>query len=208
MKICLLQILLFVSISTCLSAQTADNVVLTKAESSAFIDNMVRMAQQTKSLRCNFVQQKYVSVLTDVAESSGVMEYGVPSSLRWEYKKPEAFAFVLNNGKASITNAQGEVNMPAQAKKMIASLSDLILSMINGSILTDGKSFDSEYRQEKGDVIVRLLPKVARIKKSFLSITIRVDGSLFVAKSVEMLEKSGDKTVIVFSNIKVDTIHN
>lgn len=196
--------IIFSIFSTSLFAQPEGFVALSNSECAEFKHNMLSVTQKTKSLSSGFIQRKYVSVLADVAESSGIMVFNAPSNLQWEYIKPSAFAFILDNGNARVSNAQGEVEMPAQAKKMIGSLSELILNMVSGSFLTDKKAFDAEFLGSKNDVAIRLTPKVARIKKMFSEIVVYVDRSTLVASSIEIREKNGDRTVIILTNPKVD----
>lgn len=184
-----------------LNAQSTDFAPIPEAQKAQFVSQMRATAAEMKKLSCSFVQQKHISVLTDVAESVGVMDYKQPGYLRWQYISPQQFAFVMDNGVVAVTNANGEADMPEQAKKMVGSLSELIMSMINGSVFSDTKNFTMSFFTRSGQTLIKLTPKVAKIKRLFTGINIIIDNKTHLPSSVEMLEKGGDRTVIMFRDM-------
>lgn len=200
----LLQFIFYILITTSLSAQIVYTEELSNEQARTFVDSMKSIASRTAALHCEFEQKKHVAVLTDVAISCGTMHYEAPATLRWIYTMPQKLAMEMQNDKLSFSNAQGEINMPAQAKKSMGSVTELIMNMINGLSLGDNKNYLTKfYFEGRNIVLVKLIPQKARIKKSFSTINLRIDKKRFVAQSIELIEKNCDKTVITFSNVKV-----
>jgi len=175
---------------------------MTDADKSVFIQNMQAASKTTHSLQCNFTQKKNSSLLDEAVVSNGMMYFKAPDALRWEYTSPQAYAFVMNQGQSVVKNNKGTTAMDAQSSKMIKSMTEMILGMINGKGLMDNKNFSAEYYVNQTQTQIKLIPKNARIKMMFSSINVIVDKKNYLAQQIEMKESGGDVTTITLSNIK------
>lgn len=184
------------------TAQKTEFTPISADQRTNFVAKIKETAKSTTRLNCNFIQQKHISVLTEVSESKGLMTYSFPSNLRWEYISPEPFAFIIEDGKSRIENGTGEIEMPEQAKRMVASLSNMIMSMVNGSAFDNSKNYDMKFFSNGNQTMIELSPKSAKIKRAFSLIKVIIDNRTYLSSSVEMVEKGGDKTVIKFTNIE------
>ena len=175
---------------------------MTEKEKTAFITEMQAASKTTNSLQCNFIQKKEMSMLAEASVSKGMMYFKAPDAIRWEYTSPQAFAFVMNQGQSVVKNNKGTTAMDAQSSKMIKSMTEMILGMINGKGLMDNKNFSAEYYVNQTQTQIKLIPKNARIKMMFSSINVIVDKKNYLAQQIEMKESGGDVTTITLSNIK------
>ena len=186
--------------------QNSNFVKMTDADKSVFIQNMQAASKTTHSLQCNFTQKKNSSLLDEAVVSNGMMYFKAPDALRWEYTSPQAYAFVMNQGQSVVKNNKGTTAMDAQSSKMIKSMTEMILGMINGKGLMDNKNFSAEYYVNQTQTQIKLIPKNARIKMMFSSINVIVDKKTYLAQQIEMKEPGGDVTTITLSNIKRNTV--
>ena len=53
-----------------------------------------------KSLRCDFVQEKEISILADRVVSRGTLSYKGGDRLRWLYTEPYRYEFVVSGSRA------------------------------------------------------------------------------------------------------------
>lgn len=179
---------------------------MTEKEKTVFITEMQAASKTTNSLQCNFIQKKEMSMLADASVSKGMMYFKALDAIRWEYTSPQAFAFIMNQGQSVVKNNKGTTVMDAQSSKMIKSMTEMILGMINGKGLIDNKNFSAEYYVNQTQTQIKLIPKNARIKMMFSSINVIVDKKTYLAQQIEMKEPGGDVTTITLSNIKRNTV--
>jgi len=175
---------------------------MTEKEKTAFITEMQAASKTTNSLQCNFIQKKEMSMLAEASVSKGMMYFKAPDAIRWEYTSPQAFAFVMNQGQSVVKNNKGTTAMDAQSSKMIKSMTEMILGMINGKGLMENKNFSAEYYVNQMQTQIKLIPKSSRIKMMFSSINVFVDSETYLANVIVMNETGGDVTTITLSNIK------
>lgn len=178
---------------------------MTEKEKNTFITEMQAASKTTNSLQYNFIQKKEMSMLAEASISKGLMYFKAPDAIRWEYTSPQAFAFVMNQGQSVVKNNKGTTTMDAQSSKMIKSMTEMILGMINGKGLMDNKNFSADYYVNQTQTQIKLIPKNARIKMMFSSINVFVDSKTYLAQMIEMKESGGDVTTITLSNIKRNT---
>ncbi|HPX59847.1 MAG TPA: outer membrane lipoprotein carrier protein LolA [Bacteroidales bacterium] len=201
----LLLISIFLVFSGNVFSQTEDFKEMTGKEKTAFINQMQLVSKETTSLQCNFIQKKEMSMLKDPSLAMGIMYYAATNNLRWEYVSPRVLVFIMNKGKTAVKDKNGVVYLEPQADKMINNMTDIIIGMINGSTLSDSKSFTANYSTNQKQVLIKLNPKRSKIKMAFSSIHVYVDAGTYLAEKIIMNEAGGDVTTILLSNIKRNT---
>src|SRR5688572_10122123 len=66
------------------------------------------MAKSTNTIKADFKQEKYMSILSNKLDSEGAISFKKPGLLKWQYTKPYQYAITLN-GKNIVINDQGKV---------------------------------------------------------------------------------------------------
>jgi outer membrane lipoprotein carrier protein len=194
-RIILLSIFIFGSL-VCLSQEAGLKKISAK-EKETYIK---KLSSEVKSLQCNYKQEKKSSLLSGVSVSKGVMYFESPNLLRWENTHPTQYMFVVNNDKIKVKNSQGEYS---NSNKMFQEISKIIIGIISGKELQEGKNFNSDfYTNDKGLLIVKMMPLNRRLKSMFNTITITIDPKTNLADIIQMDEKNGDITTITFSDKK------
>ncbi len=194
-------------------AQSNNFRIMSENEKKLFIQHMQTASQTLQSLRCNFIQQKEMSILAEASVSKGMMYFKAPDALRWEYTSPQTYAFIMYQGQSVLKNDKGTTAMDAQSSKMIKNMTEMIMGMINGKGLMDNKNFSTDYSVNPTQTLITLIPKNSRIKMLFSSIYVYVDSKTFLAHKIIMNEKGGDSTTITFSEtqknvaIPAETFH-
>lgn len=183
-------------------AQSTGFRQMTDKEKTTFIQEMQTASKTTNALQCNFIQKKEISLLKETAVSKGIMYFKAPDELRWEYTSPQAFVFMMNKGQSVVKNKNETISLDAQSSKMIKSMTEMIMGMINGEGLIENKNFSATYFSNQSQVLIKLIPKNSKIKMMFSSIHVYVDSKTYLANLIEMNEAGGDITTISLSNIK------
>ena len=159
-------------------------------------------AKKTKTLYCDFVQEKTSSLVAETAISKGKMYFKSPHSLRWEYVSPQASALIVNNNDVALKTANGtsaDVNT-----RMLKELANIIISSIDGSGLNDSKNFSADLSVSDLHYMVELTPVNKRIAAVYSSIVLIIQRETYLADSIILIEKNGDKMKISFSNHKLN----
>lgn len=160
-----------------------------------------RLSASMKSMQCDFRQTKKMKMLKGEMQSSGVLYFKHPGKLRWQYKTPYSYIFVLNGNKVSIKSANGTQNIDAQRNKMFRQISNIILNCVTGGNLGGTKDFAVEVYKENGAYTAKLLPKKKELKSLYSYIKIAFNAQLTMVESVTMAEKTGDQTTVRLSNV-------
>jgi len=159
---------------------------------------------QLKTLQCDFVQKKTISILSDEMISEGKMFFKQKDKLRWEYSKPYQYEFVINGDKVMVNSGTAKNILNANSSKMFRRISKIIISGIIGSEIFDSSTFTTKLLIGTKDYLVALTPKQKELKQMFNEIRIRFNKTDDTVNSVEIEELSGDKTFIEMKNKQIN----
>lgn len=160
------------------------------------------VASSMKSLQCDFVQTKYVKMLNDKMVSKGKMYYQQSNQLRWEYVSPYSYTFVLNNNKVLLKKGNRSDVINVNQSKFFGEIARIMMNSVVGKCLNDKKSFKTTIAGTKSEYVATLYPQQKQMKQMFQKIVLHISKSQSVVTQVELIEKKGDKTIIVLRNIK------
>lgn len=169
----------------------------------AFRKGIEQMAASTTSIKADFKQEKYLSILSNKIDSEGVILFKKPNLLRWEYKSPFEYIIVLN-GNEIVIKDQGKVNaFDIGGSQAFKEVNNLIINSVQGNVL-DTEQFHIEYYESEGLYLAKLTPKDAKMKQFLQGIDIHFDRKDFSVSKVKLVESEGDYTLITFSNKKLN----
>lgn len=198
---------LILSLLTCMtSAQTYRKA--STAEEKQISEKVAANASSMKTMTCNFEQTKELSFLNDKSISKGLLFYKRPNKIRWEYKHPYSYLFIMNGEKVILQSGNNKNEINLNSSKQFQQISKIILGGVSGNGLTDSKDFHILFFISNEDYKLQMQPLKKEIKNLFTQINLfvnKTDGSI---NKVEMIEKTGDKTIISFLSIKRNTTLN
>ncbi|MDL2227592.1 outer membrane lipoprotein carrier protein LolA [Odoribacter sp. OttesenSCG-928-L07] len=169
------------------------------AQENNILDKISKTSENTKTMQCSFTQTKNISILAEEFVSKGYMFFSAPDKFRWEYASPYEYIFIMNEKDISIITESSQNNFNTDQNKLFAEISKIMIVGINGSGLEKNESFNVDLQSENNnEYIFKLTPKQKEIKKIFSYILLTFDNTFTVSK-IEMIEDTGDNTVIKFS---------
>lgn len=194
----ILTIILLISVS-CLSAYS-QSIVLTAQEQKSILSAISETSKNITTLTCDFVQEKTSTMISEKAISKGTMNYKTNHCLRWEYKSPKASTLIVNNDDIALKNEKG-TNETINTR-MFKELTNIIISTIDGSGLSDCKNFATTVSSNTTKSIynVTLTPVNKRIAAVYSNIYLTISAQTKLAKQITLQEKNGDTMKITFSN--------
>lgn len=164
-----------------------------------FREQFTKAAQITNSIKCNFTQEKNISLLSEKIVSSGKFWFKKENLLRMEYEQPFQYLMVINNSTVFIRDGQQQTRLSTKSNKVFQQINTIMLDCMKGTALSN-PDFSVRIFEGKSSFLVELTPVAKNLKEYFKSIALVVDRKDYSAMSVEMNEVSGDHTTIHFIN--------
>ncbi len=169
------------------------------SQPDAFKKSFAVATAKTESIRSDFVQEKFLTILTEKIVSKGKFCYQRKNKLRMEYTEPYPYLMILNTGKIYIREGQKENTFSTGSNKMFQQISRILIDCVSGTML-DNSDFKSRIFENSGTFLLELKPFAKNLRELYKNINIAIDKKDFSATTIEMHELSGDKTVIRFQN--------
>ena len=157
--------------------------------------------KELKSFESEFIIEKTSSVISEKSISKGTMFFENPAKLRWETFGNNAYSLIVNNDVVAIKNASGDI---MNNSKMLKNLGNFIINIINGKNLSNNNDFQSEFYQNNDKINLQLIPIQKKIKDLYSDIIIEINKKNFLADKIILNEKSGDCTLIILNEKKID----
>ena len=98
-----------------------------------------------------------------------------------------------------IKEGQKENKVSANSNKVFQQVNRILIDCVSGSML-DNPEFQSRIFESPGFFLVELTPLARNLKELYKNINITIDKKDYTATAIEMIELSGDKTIIRFQN--------
>ena len=200
--------LLFIVLLFCSFSVTAQYQPVTEEQKKEITGKMSQTSNKTNTMQCDFTQVKELSFMDDKTISEGKMFYKKTDKIRWEYTNPYQYIFSMDGENVNMTLGDKTNTIPARQRKLFNGICKVMLSSISGTGLVDSPDFDTEFFVGSDDYKIVLLPKKKEEKDLFTSIQLYVNKSDGRVGTVEMVEKSGDKTTITLKNMQVNITLN
>lgn len=163
----------------------------------AFRQNMRKASIETQSITSEFVQQKHLDFLEEDVISEGLFYFEKEDKLRWEYSIPFYYLIIFNADSVIISNNEKTNSFNASSGRMFAEISNIMLSMVDGSIL-NSKNFEFAYFENPDAYILELIPQEANMMEFLSKVRIFISKENYTAEELFMMERSGDHTRIQF----------
>ena len=161
-------------------------------------------SEQMKTLRCDFVQKKTISILADEMVSEGKLFFMQSDKLSWEYVKPYQYRFTLNGDKVMIHSGETKSIIDVNSSKIFKDISKIIISGINGTGLFEEDRFAAKINIGIHDFQVVLMPKPRELRQLFKMITLTFNKADYTVNTVEIREQSDDVTLITMTNKQIN----
>lgn len=171
--------------------------------SSQVVSRINAKASSIKTIQADFTQEKDLSILKDKMVSKGKMYYD-GGMLRWEYLTPYSYLFIMNGEKVLLQSANSTTTGDVASNRIYRMIARIMVDTITGKSLDDGGDFSVRMSTSGKENIATLTPLKREMKSMFKEVRLHF-GEDDGVKQVELVEGTGDKTVISLSNIKYNS---
>ncbi|MEO6254536.1 MAG: outer membrane lipoprotein carrier protein LolA [Ferruginibacter sp.] len=169
------------------------------ADLAKFKTEFSAATQKTTSIRSDFTQEKNLSMLSEKIISKGNFWFKKDSRVRMEYNLPFKYLMILNKDKVYVKDGQKESKVSTKSNKMFQQINKIMIDCMQGTMLAN-TDFKTHIFENKNNTLVELIPLTKGLKELFKSINVIVDKKDFSVASIQMLEVSGDNTIMRFTN--------
>jgi outer membrane lipoprotein-sorting protein len=194
-------LLLILIVPVCAFGQPNDFVPASDAD--AVKKQLAAKAAATKSLRCKFIQEKNLQMLSEKIESRGIFMFRQPDKVRMEYTDPFKYLMVINSDRVTIRDGQKTNTFSARSNKMFTLINRVILDCVRGTVFSN-KDFSTAIYTRTGKYLVIMKPLKKDLQAFFESIHVYLDATDGTVLQMDMREPSGDNTLITFTEKEIN----
>lgn len=196
-RLCVLMMMLSIHVSAQYSgyAQVKDR--------DSFKKQFTLESSKIMSITSNFIQEKILTALTEKITSTGTFKFKRSDKIRIDYVKPFVYLMVMNADKMLVRDDRKENRINVRSNKMFRQINRIIIDCVQGSIL-DSKDFKTRVFENEKSYLLEMTPVDKSLADFFKNIILIVDKKDYSARSIEMNEPSGDKTMITFTDKKLN----
>jgi outer membrane lipoprotein-sorting protein len=169
------------------------------ADLAKFKTEFSAATQKTSAIRSDFTQEKNLSMLSEKITSKGNFWFKKDSRVRMEYNQPFKYLMILNKDKVYVKDGQKESKVSTKSNKMFQQINRIMIDCMQGTMLAN-TDFKTRVFENKNNALVELTPVTRGMKELFRSINVTVDKKDFSVASIQMLENSGENTIMRFTN--------
>jgi outer membrane lipoprotein-sorting protein len=156
-------------------------------------------ALKTSSIKSDFTQDKNLSMLSEKITSRGNFWFKKDNRVRMEYTQPFKYLMILNKDKVYVKDGAKESKVSTKSNKMFQQINKIMIDCMQGTML-ENTDFKTRVFENKTAALVELTPVSKGMKEIFKSINVVVDKKDFSVTNIQMLELSGDNTIMRFTN--------
>ena len=182
----------------------ADAMQASQSAADKILKKITSTASGMKTMKCDFVQVRKMSLLADEMKSSGVMYFEKDSKLRWEYREPTAYVMTINGGTVTIDSEAGHSVSDASSSRIYKAVADMVMGCMSGETLQDSRMFRTTFTDLGSVWVAELKPVRKDLQRMFESLVLNFDAKTGYLRSMVMNDASGNSTSITVSNISVN----
>ncbi len=175
-----------------------------KIDQDAAKKEIVQAAARMKSMQCDFVQTKHLSMLSDQMVSRGTLSYQQSDKLRWQYTSPYSYTFVINGSEVLIRKGERSDRIDVNQSKVFKEIARIMMNSVLGRNLTDERDFKTTITSSADGWTARMVPQRKEMKRMFQTILLNYNRKKATVTRVELIETNGDRTVIELKNIRTN----
>jgi hypothetical protein len=162
---------------------------------------MQRMAG-TRGVEAAFLEVREVALLASPLESRGRLYFLPPDRLARFTTAPGFTALLVDGERVRFRDSEGESDIDLSSNPAARVFVDSFVPLWSGDLERLERLYETDFHAEGSDFRLELLPRRAPLRHVIETITLRGDdGGL---RSIEVLDKDGDRTVTRFQGTRLD----
>lgn len=169
----------------------------------AFKKKFTNAASQVNAVQGDFVQEKTLFALTEKITSHGKLWFKRTNKVRMDYTDPFVYSMIINGDKMLIRDGKKDNEINVRSNKLFQQINRIMVDCMQGTIL-ESKDFTTRAFENDSSFLLELTPVSKTLKEFFEAIVVVVDKKDSAPKSIELIEPSGDNTLITLRSKQVN----
>ena len=199
----LITVVCFILIN-CWPSLTAQEAVEPLKDVESFKEKLAKMAESTSTISCDFVQEKYLVVLSQKIVSKGRFYFKKENNIRWEYTSPYKYLIIISNNQLFTSDDKSQNRYDLKSNKMLQEMNGFISGCVQGDILKNDKDYAIGYFENSKFYYVKLIPRSEKMRQMLNEVQIWFDKNDLTVSELKMVESGDDYTKIGFVNKKLN----
>lgn len=196
-------VIYFITIN-CWSVLTAQEPYQPVKDIESFKVKLAKMAESTSTISCDFVQEKYLVVLSQKIVSKGQFYFKKANNIRWEYTSPYKYLIIISNNQLFTGDDKSQNRYDLKSNKMLQEMNGFISGCVQGDILKNDKDYTIGYFENSKLYFVKLIPRSEKMRQMLNEVQIWFDRNDLTVSGLKMVESGDDYTKIDFVNKKLN----
>lgn len=173
-------------------------------DTASFKQKLNSMTSMLKTIETEFVQQKNMAMLNEKIVSKGMFYFKKTNRIRWQYNEPYKYLVIIDNNKVIVKDENKTNKFDVRSNKIFRKVNDLMSDCMQGSILNKRSEYKLEYFENEEYYMVRMFPLTAGMRDFIEKIELYFDKKDLSVSRINMIEPTGDNTLITFKNKKIN----
>jgi outer membrane lipoprotein-sorting protein len=199
-----LTILIYFILINCWSSLTAQEVTEPLKDIESFKAKLAKMAESTSTISCDFIQEKYLVILSQKIISKGQFYFKKENNIRWEYTSPYKYLIIISNNQLYTADDKSQNRYDLKSNKMLQEMNGFISGCVQGDILKNDKDYSIGYFENSKFFYVKLVPRAEKMRQMLKEVQIWFDKNDLTVSGLKMVESGEDYTKIGFVNKKLN----
>ncbi|MBC7827740.1 MAG: outer membrane lipoprotein carrier protein LolA [Chitinophagaceae bacterium] len=161
-------------------------------------------AENTQTIKSDFVQEKELSMLSEKITSKGRFWFKKNNKVRMEYTEPFQYLMIINQNNIYVKDGQKESRISTRSNKLFQQINAITVDCIQGTVLNNPE-YKIKVFENNQSFLIELSPSAKALKEFFKNINIFVSKKDYSVNKLELHEQSGDKTIISYLNKELNT---
>jgi hypothetical protein len=167
---------------------------VTDSAAGAEFDSLMRLMSQRRHGEADFNEKKYLSMLKQPLESSGVLIYDAPDHLEQRTTRPRSQSVVLDHGMVTMHIGQRQRVLRLADYPQLAPLIDSIRATLAGDRAALERVFELDFSGTLEHWQLRLEPRDAQLAATLKHIDLQ--GERDAVLGVQVQQSDGDRSVM------------
>jgi hypothetical protein len=165
------------------------------------LEELLQGLSHVKSATTAYTEDQYLGLLTRPLHSSGVLVYVAPGRLEKDTLTPTRNSVIIDGDTLTFRAEKGrERAMPLAGHPEIGSFIESLRSTLNGDLASLMRLYRIDFTGMANDWILTLIPSDQKVRK--LVRTVRITGTDYDLRSVEITYADGDRSVMIMQSGK------
>ncbi len=166
---------------------------------------LIEKAAAIESIQADFVQNKHLSIFSEIVSSKGHFIFQRPDRLRWELTEPVRTGFILSGAKGRRWHElqEGEEEFSVRRDPVLSAVAEQLLAWASADFSRLEKSYRIEL-MSAAPASFKLTPLAAALSRYLDVIEVLFAADETHVERVTVREKGGDYTEMIFGNVRLN----